>query len=113
MKYAIWTVGGTEYQLKMKARQCGMLETKIGNPLNLFMKVELEHILPSLPQMVMVIAHGMLMHHPEMNENKIYQLIDEWLEEGHTHMELMEVVTETLQVSGYIPLEETDAENEQ
>lgn len=106
MEYAIWKVKGTEYQLKMKARQCGMLETKIGNPLNLLMKVELDHTLPALPQIVTVIAHGMLMHHPGMNENKIYQLIDEWLEEGHTQTELLELTTEILQVSGYLPSEE-------
>ncbi len=46
------------------------------------------------------------MHHPGVNENKIYQLIDEWLEEGHTQTELIELTTEILQVSGYIPSEE-------
>ncbi|MDB8553880.1 DUF6096 family protein [Turicibacter sanguinis] len=106
MKAAIWTVKGTEYQLRMKARQCGMLETKIGNPLNLLMKVELDHTLPALPHIVTIIAHAMLMHHPGMNENKIYQLIDEWLEEGHTQAELIELTTEILKVSGYIPSEE-------
>lgn len=109
MKTAIWTVNGKEYHLKMKSRQCGMLETKIGNPLNMMLRIERDSILPALPQMVMILTHGLIMYHPGINENKVYDLIDTWLEEGHAHMELMEIVTDVLKVSGYIPLDEDEA----
>ena len=43
--------------------------------------------------------------------NKTYDLIDEFIEEGHSVMELMNVVSEVLRVSGYMPQEvEEDAE---
>lgn len=109
MKCAIWNVNGTDYQLKMGVRQCVMLETKIGNPINLFLAAK-KDILPALPQMVTIIAHGMIMYHPGVNELKVHQLVDQWLDEGHAIIELLEVVTELLKVSRYFPEEKMEEE---
>lgn len=107
MKCAIWNVNGTDYQLKMGVRQCVMLETKIGNPINLFLAAK-KDILPALPQMVTIITHGMIMYHPGVNEAKVHQLVDQWLDEGHAIIELLEVVTELLKVSRYFPEEKME-----
>ena len=37
-----------------------------------------------------------------MNENKVADLLDEYVEDGHSYMELLEVIIELMSKSGYI-----------
>ena len=65
------------------------------------MKLE-DGTLPQLNDMITIITIGMLVHHPSMNENKVADLLDEYVEDGHSYMELLEVITRLLAKSGYI-----------
>ena len=97
-----FTVGTNIYKLQLKTKQCILLEKKLGqSPLEMLMKLE-DGGLPTLNGMITIIAIGMLVHHPSMNENRVADLLDEYVEDGHSYMELLEVIVELLSKSGYI-----------
>ena len=97
-----FTVGANIYKLQLKTKQCILLEKKLGqSPLDLLMKLE-EGTLPQLNDMITIITIGMLIHNPSMNEYKVADLLDEYVEDGHSYMELLEVIVELLSKSGYI-----------
>lgn len=97
-----FTVGANVYKLQLKTKQCILLEKKLGqSPLDLLMKLE-DGGLPTLNDMITIITIGMLVHNPSMNENKVADLLDEYVEDGHSYMELLEVIIELLSKSGYI-----------
>ena len=97
-----FTVGTNIYKLQLKTKQCILLEKKLGqSPLDLLMKLE-DDTLPQLNDMITIITIGMLVHHPSMNENKVADLLDEYVEDGHSYMELLEVIIGLLSKSGYI-----------
>ena len=101
-KFVEFTVGANVYKLQLKTKQCILLEKKLGqSPLDLLMKLE-DGTLPQLNDMITIITIGMLVHHPSMNENKVADLLDEYVEDGHSYMELLEVITRLLAKSGYI-----------
>lgn len=101
-KFVEFTVGANVYKLQLKTKQCILLEKKLGqSPLDLLMKLE-DGALPQLNDMITIIAIGMLVYHPSMNENKVADLLDEYVEDGHSYMELLEVITRLLAKSGYI-----------
>lgn len=97
-----FVVGANAYKLQLKTKQCILLEKKIGqSPLTLLMAME-DGKLPQLTDMITIIAIGMLVHHPTMNENKVANLLDEYVEDGHSYMELLEVIVNLLSKSGYV-----------
>ena len=97
-----FTVGTNIYKLQLKTKQCILLEKKLGqSPLEMLMKLE-DGTLPQLNDMITIITIGMLVHNPSMNENKVADLLDEYVEDGHSYMELLEVIVELLSKSGYI-----------
>lgn len=97
-----FTVGANIYKLQLKTKQCILLEKKLGqSPLEMLMKLE-DGGLPTLNDMITIITIGMLVHNPSMNENRVADLLDEYVEDGHSYMELLEVIVELLSKSGYI-----------
>ena len=97
-----FTVGTQIFKLQIKTKQAMILEKKLGqSPLEMLIKLE-DGGLPSLTDMITIIAVGMLMYHPSMNENKVADLLDEYVEDGHSYMELLEVIIELMSKSGYI-----------
>ena len=97
-----FTVGANIYKLQLKTKQCILLEKKLGqSPLEMLMKLE-DGGLPTLNDMITIITIGMLVHNPSMNENRVADLLDEYVEDGHSYMELLEVITRLLSKSGYI-----------
>ena len=101
-KFIEFTVGVNTYKLQLKTKQCILLEKKLGqSPLDLLMKLE-DGKLPQLGDMIVIITVAMMMHQPTMNENKVADVLDEYVEEGHSYMELLEVIVNLLSKSGYI-----------
>lgn len=101
-KIVEFMVGTEVYKLQLKTKQCIVLEKKLGqSPLEMLMKLE-NGGLPSLGDMITIITIGMMVHQPTMNENKVADLLDEYVEEGHSYMELLEVIIALLSKSGYI-----------
>ena len=77
-----FTVGVNTYKLQLRTKQCILLEKKLGqSPLDLLMRLE-DGKLPQLNDMITIITVGMMVHQPTMNENKVADLLDDYVEEG-------------------------------
>lgn len=94
---------GTEiFKLQLKTKQCILLEKKLGqSPLEMLMKLE-NGGLPTLNDMITIITVAMMVHQPTMNEAKVADLLDQYVEDGHSYMELLEIIIALLSKSGYI-----------
>ena len=117
--YFEFEVGNKVLRLRIKARQAAQLEKLLkGSPLILFMKlsehaddaVALMENMPSLEQYAWILNAALQAYEHGYDMNKTYDLIDEFIEEGHSVMELMNVVSEVLRVAGYMPQEDVEEE---
>lgn len=101
-KIVEFMVGTEIFKLQLKTKQCILLEKKLGqSPLEMLMKLE-NGGLPTLNDMITIITVAMMVHQPTMNENKVADLLDQYVEDGHSYMELLEIIIALLSKSGYI-----------
>lgn len=107
----IWTVKGKDYKLKLKTSSLVMLERTIGrNPLELFGRDG--GGLPTTAELASVI-HAAIQADRSCTIEVVYDMIDDWLDDGHKYEELFNIVTEIYYGSGVIsrPEEETKTKN--
>lgn len=119
--YHEFQVGNKSVRLRIKARQAAQLEKVLGgSPLSIFIKLS-EHAddtaklldnMPSVETYAIILNAALQAYEHGYDMNKTYDLIDEFIEEGHSVMELMNVVSEVLRVSGYMPQEEAEEDAE-
>ena len=112
-------VGAKSVRLRIKARQAAQLEKVLGgSPLSIFIKLS-EHAddtaklldnMPSVETYAIILNAALQAYEHGYDMNKTYDLIVEFIESGHSVMELMNVVSEVLRVSGYMPQEEETKE---
>lgn len=101
----IWTVKDNEYNLKLTVMRTVTLEKKLGcNPLMIFGK-DFGGI-PEVTKMVTVLHAALQEYNHGFTEEKTMQLVDDWLEEGHTFVELIDVLLGLFQASGFISSDE-------
>lgn len=117
--YYEFEVGNKSLRLRIRARQAAQLEKVLGcSPLTLFIKMtkntedELSIIenLPSIDVYATILNAALQAYEHGYDMNKTYELIDEFIDDGHSQMELMNVVSEILKVSGYMPQEQEEVE---
>ena len=117
--YYEFEVGNKSLRLRIKARQAAGLEKVLGgSPLSIFIKLS-EHAddtaklldnMPSVETYAIILNAALQAYEHGYDMNATYDLIDEFIEEGHSVMELMNVVSEVLRVSGYMPKEDVEEE---
>lgn len=111
--YTELTIGSESYKLKLTTRSSIVMEKALGyNPLMLLMKIDAGEM-PGLNDML-IILHGMLQsYHHGMNMDKVYDLYDRYVAEGHNMFDLIPVFVEVFQAAGYLgkPGEATDEKN--
>lgn len=100
----IWKFKDKEFNLRLRVSSLVKLEREIGkNPLMLFGSEG--DALPSTDELAAVIHAAM----PKaMTREVVYDLIDEWLDDGHRYDELFNLITEIYYASGII--EKTEEE---
>ena len=105
-------LNGKSYRLRIKSRQAAQLEKALGcSPLTLFVRMSgnLEDAakvieeLPSMETYALILNASLQAFEHGFDMNKTYDLIDEFIEDGHSVMELLNLVGEVLKVSGYMP----------
>lgn len=103
MNYTILTINGEDYKLRLNTRTSIELEKKLGyNPLNLIIALS-ENKMPKKLD-VITFLHGMLQtFHHGMNMDKVMDLFDDYIEEGHSMFDLVQPFVEVLTEAGYIP----------
>ena len=106
--YVELKIGANEFKLKMKTRQIVALEKALGkSPLNILMEAQ-EGNLPSIEDMLTILAASLQQFHHGYDINKVYDLYDEFVEEGNTMMELIPIIIDVLSVSGYIKMDDKE-----
>ena len=106
--FAVWSVGGTDYHLKLTADGICSLETKTKK--NLLGLIE---ELPPLNVMCGIIQASMQRYHHGIKYNQVKALVDEYFEEGGSQLELFtDVIIPIFQVSGFFSVEMAEAMDE-
>lgn len=109
--YTELTIGSESYKLKLTTRNSIALEKALGyNPLTMLMKID-DGVMPTLND-ILIILHNMLQtYHHGMNMDKVYNLFDRYVEDGHNMFDLIPVFVEVFQESGYIAKPGTEVED--
>lgn len=104
MNYYELQVGETTYKLKLTARELVKLEKSIGgSPINLFMKMNQEQSMPELDGMLLILHHAIVSYQKNVD---VYELFDNFVDEGGDLTKLIEILVEVMKVSGLFPKEE-------
>ena len=120
--YFEFEVGNKVLRLRIKARLAAQLAKLLkGSPLIVLMKlsehaddaVALMENMPSLEQYAWILNAALQAYEHGYDMDKTYDVIDKFIEEGHSMMELINVVTNVLRVSGYMPEQEEEQVEEQ
>lgn len=96
------TIGNKTYELRLNTRASIQLEKSLGfNPINMFMAIE-NGEMPRLSDML-IMLHAMLqpLNHG-INIDKVYDLYDTYVEDGHNLFDLVPVFIEVFQNAGYM-----------
>lgn len=90
-------------KLRLRAKDCVALERKLGkNPLSVFMGLE-NNNLPRLEDLILILQYSLQAFEHGYNEDKTYELYDEYIEAGNTIADFLNVIMEAFKVSGLIP----------
>lgn len=107
--YVEWTVKDEVYKLRLATRQVCEVEEKLGvNLLKIFMPSKGEDFnLPPLKVMLVIIHGALQKFHHGMKLDDVYNLFDDYIDEGNGQTELMtEVILPLFEASGFIPKNE-------
>ena len=100
--YSEITIKNETYKLRLNTRASVSLEKALGrSPLTVLMEMD-NGEMPKLQDML-IIFHSCLqsMNH-NMNLDKVYDLFDDYVDEGHTIFDLVPIFIEVFQESGYL-----------
>lgn len=112
MNYTTFEVNGKEYKLVLTTKTMIELEKKLGrNPIDIIMDAA-NDIMPKITELVMVLWCSMQKFNHGMKFEDCCEVFDEYLQDGNTYTDFIEVVVSIFQSSGLIDSDnDTDEEN--
>lgn len=113
MLYTTLQVGDKEFKLRMTAAAIVELEKKLGgNPLDILVGIESGQ-LPPLSSVLQILHAAMQKFHHNIKFQDVLELYDEYVESGKTYTDLLPVLLEVFEVSGFFkkPQAETGETN--
>lgn len=106
MKYTELKVGDKEYKLRLTAGEMVNLEKKIGgNVLEIFMSKDK---IPSMEELLIVLHGALQKFHHNITLKDVYDIYDEYVDNGNTFEDLIEVIIDVLEVSGFFKKEDIE-----
>jgi len=109
MIYTDLIIGDKQLKLRLDARSCVVLERKLDkSPLSIFMNTDKS--LPKLEELIAVLHASLQKYNKGFTEEKVYDLYDEYIEEGNTFTDFIPVVMDIFKVSGFFKEEEAKQE---
>jgi hypothetical protein len=110
MNYIDFNTGNKQYKLRLNTRNVVALEKQLGcNPLAIFGDGE---TIPTVTVMVAILHASLQQYQHNITLNDAYDVFDEWLEDGHTTVEFVNIILEIYRASGIVPKEEEGTETE-
>jgi hypothetical protein len=96
------TINNESYKLRLNARASVALEKALGkSPLAMLMKID-EGELPSLTDIIIILHAALQPLNHGITLEKTYDLYDAYVKEGHNLFDLIPVIIEIFQESGYL-----------
>lgn len=113
MLFHSFTIGGKDYKGRLSAKTCVELEKKLGtNPLNVFMAIAQKGEMPNLEVLITILHASLTQFNHGIKLEDTYTIYDEFVDEGHSLMDLVPILLDIFKVSGLIPEDEgEDAKN--
>lgn len=100
MMYVDFHAGNKDYKLRLSTRNTVMLEKQLGcNPLSIFGNGD---TLPTVTVMVNVLYASLLQFNHGISLNDAYDIFDEYLADGNTATDFIQVLLDIYKVSGLI-----------
>ena len=114
MLYTTLTVKDRDYKLRLNAKSCVDLEKKLGtNPINVFMGMVNDNIkFPTLNVLINILHQSMQALEHGITIDKTYEIYDAFIEEGHSMTDLIPVIIDVFKVSGLLPEDTEEVEEE-
>ena len=106
-------VGGYSYKLRLNTKASVALEKALGyNAISMFMEID-NGVMPKLGD-ILIVLHAMLqpLNHGTSME-KVYEIFDQYVEDGHSMYDLIPLFVEVFQESGYMPSAKNTDSNEE
>lgn len=106
MRYTELRAGDKEYKLRLATAEIVNIEKKInGNVLDIFMK---EGAIPSIGELMMVLHGSLQKFHHDIKLVDTYGIYDEYIDDGKTFEDLIEVIMDVFEVSGFFKKEQIE-----
>lgn len=113
MQYTVLVVGEKEFKLRLTGNTIGALEKRINdNPLNVLMEMQNGSI-PMISKLVLILHASLQKFHHNMSEVKVNDLYDEYVDSGKSFADLIKELMEVLRVSGFLPQETKETEEQE
>ena len=114
MLYTTLTVKDRDYKLRLNAKSCVDLEKKLGtNPINVFIDMAGDNVkLPSIDTLITILHYSSQALEHGITMDKGYEIYDDFIEEGHSMTDLIPVIIDVFKVSGLLPEDTEEVEEE-
>lgn len=100
MVYVDFTAGNKDYKLRLNTRNTIALEKSLGcNPLAIFGDGS---SLPTITTMVSILYYSLLQLNHGISLEDAYSIFDDYLEDGHSATDFINVILDIYKVSGII-----------
>lgn len=104
MRYTEFKVGDREYKLRLSTGEIVNIEKKIGgNILEIFMSRDK---IPSMEELMMVLHGALQKFHHGITLKDVYDIYDEYVDNGGTFEDLIEKIVDVFEVSGFFKEED-------
>lgn len=111
--YKTLKVKDKELKLKLRAKDCVDLENKLGrSPLDVLMESN-EGRLPKVGFVILVLQCSLQAYEHGYSLDKVYELYDEIVEDGKDLIDMLDIITDIFQVSGFFNKEKKREEEKQ
>lgn len=112
MMYYTLTIKDNDYKLRLSGKACVDLEKKLGcNPVSVLADMATSQTVPELESILTIMQASMSQFNHGINMDKMYDIYDEYVDEGHTMYDLIAVIVEVFKVSGLMPSEAESEKN--
>lgn len=106
MLYYTLKIKDKEYKCKLATKNLVNLEHRLGgNPLNVLTSIS-ESNLPKLEPLLIILHESLQNLEHGISMDDIYDIYDNFIEDGHNMLELMPIIVEIFKVSGLLPKDE-------
>lgn len=110
MLYVDFNVGNKDYKLRLSTRNIVSLEKTLGcNPLAIFGSDG--ETIPTITVMVSILHASLQQYNHGISLNDAFDIFDEWLDEGHSAIDFVNVILDIYKVSGIVPKEVSEVKN--